>query len=362
MAIACTDLIMIGRRCRRGIGVTSGIAIVLAALLTTRRRCRHHIKLYALNRREDCIRVRSMAKRYTAQFQNATDKAWYFSLFQRFPANHKLNSVAWQVAALPPQLSSSQPTYKTVTWKLDYSICLADYDEYELRYTQHQTLPAALGKHYEVSMSPEGIPSISQIPVGTAVTSAHIVLQNNANDPVNMGFIVDNSIVAVERNVGGKMKIIYPANNTFYVVCHNSTMSPGHLVDEDVAALGPIKVEYENGIYSRVIQAHKDSSENYTLQCIDSGERTEEIDSGQETYYGIVDMQINNETADDSKQQRINSQQNDCSREEVEYLQVLFVCCMMILVTALLLTITLFLCLCLVVYLFTLVCVCLIIA
>ena len=89
-------------------------------------------------------------------------------------------------------------------------------------------MSAALGKHYEVSTSPEGIPSISQIPVGTAVTSAHIVLQNNANDPVNMGFAVDNGIVAVERNVGGKMnfKVIYPAKNTYYVVCHNSTMSP----------------------------------------------------------------------------------------------------------------------------------------
>ena len=120
-------------------------------------------------------------------------------------------------------------------------------------------------------------------------------------------------------------------------------------------------MEYENGNYTRIILASKDSSENYTLQCIDSKERIEEIDSGQKTY-SIADMQINNETADNSEQQELNNRHNNYSREELDYLQVLIiVCCMMILVIAILLTITLFLCLCLVVYSFTLVLVCLLI-
>ena len=173
----------------------------------------------------------------------------------------------WNVATLPPQLVYDLPSKKKIRWEIKYGVCLANYNEEERKFTPIQVTPAILGWQYEVVSDTNGDPMISKNPVEPDL----IVLKNNTSNPVrtlNLGFAIDNNIVAVERNVGGQLKVTYPAKNTYYIACHNNIV-PGQQVDAG-AALKPMKLELTDGLYTHTIVVQKDPEGNYQLQSLEN--------------------------------------------------------------------------------------------
>ena len=301
-----------------------------------------------------------MAEVYTMEFKNASDKPWYISIYQAFPNHRRLENLAWQVVTLPPQLVYDLPSKKKIRWEIKYGVCLANYNEEERKFTPIQVTPAILGRQYEVVSDTNGDPMISKNPV-EPVRSDLIVLKNNTSSPVqtlNLGFVMDNNIVAVERNVGGQLKVTYLAKSTYYIACHNNIV-PGQQVDT-CAVLKPMKLEFTEGSYTHSIVVQKDPEGNYQLQSLEKEMwplesvevlRDEEIDGGRD----FADMQISNETPAGPDVRKLNNLwPNDCSSVKVDhFLLALILICGLIIVIALLLTIILVL---LVVYLLTLVC------
>ena len=205
-----------------------------------------------------------MGEQYTIKIQNATDKPWCFAIYQKFPANQKMNSVAWQVLKLAPQIGDSPPPEKEFSWALDYGICIAEFDADDQKFEVNQQLAAQLGKHYEVDTI-NHIPTISQ-KSEVVRNHHHIEFQNKTQNPVktlNMGFLIDNKLVAVEPDVGGHLSVSYPANPTYYVACYNS-IDAGQLVEEGVA-LGPVKLDYEPGVSTHIVKAEQEQPGEYSL-------------------------------------------------------------------------------------------------
>ena len=282
-----------------------------------------------------------MAEICTVEFKNASDKPWYISVYQNFeiPNYRRLESLAWQVVTLPPQLVYGLPSKKKIRWEIKYSVCLANYNEEEQKFTPIQVTPAILGRQYEVVSDTNGDPMISKNPV-ESVRSDLIVLKNNTSNPVqtvNLGVAIDNNIVAVERNVGGQLKVTYPAKSTYHIACHNNIV-PGQQVDT-CAVLKPMKLEFTKGSYTHSIVVQKDPEGNYQLQSLENEmwplERDEETDDGQD----FADMQISNETpagSDVKKQWKVNNfWPSDCSSLKVDhFLLALILVCGLILVTA----------------------------
>ena len=94
-----------------------------------------------------------------------------------------------------------------------------------------------------------------------------------------MGFVIDNNIVAVERNVGGQLKVTYPANSTYYIACHNNIV-PGQQVDNcAVHVLKPIKSEFTEEFCTLSVAVLKDPKGNYQLQSLEKETLPQEIQS-----------------------------------------------------------------------------------
>ena len=300
-----------------------------------------------------------MAEIYTMELKNASDKPWYISIYQAFPNHRRLESLAWNVATLPPQLVYDLPSKKKMRWEIKYGVCLAKYNEEERKFTPIQVTPAILGRQYEVVSDTNGDPMNPVEPVRSDL----IVLKNNTSNPVqtlNLGFVMDNNIVAVERKVGLQLKVTYLAKSTYYIACHNNIV-PGQQVDT-CAVLKPMKLEFTRGSYTHSIVVQKDPEGNYQLRSLEKEMwplesvevlRDEEIDGGRD----FADMQISNEIPVDPDFRKliINSLwPNDCSSVKVDhFLLALILICGLIIVIALLLTVILIL---LVVFLLTLAC------
>ena len=192
-----------------------------------------------------------------------------------------MNSVAWQVLKLAPQIDDNHPPEKEFNWELNYGICIAEFDADDQKFKANQQL----GRHYEVD-SIDGIPSISQT-FEVVRNYHHIVFQNKTQNPVktlNMGFLVDNNLIAVEQDVGEHLSVSYPANSIYYVACYNN-IDVSQLV-EDGVTLGPVKIHYEPGIYMRIVKAKKEQSGDYCLHT-ESYESTD-FSNGLDEYQLIV--------------------------------------------------------------------------
>ena len=253
-----------------------------------------------------------MAERYTVQFKNASDRPWYISIYQKFPNNRRLKSVAWQVAKLPPQLVNDCPSLAAIKWKVNYGVCLANYVEQEQKFAPCQVMPAILGRQYEVVCDANGLPIISKNSVGT-VKSDLIVLKNNTSNPVqtpNLGFVVDNNIVAVEQSVGGQLKVTYPAKSTYYIACHHNVVS-GQQVENGVV-LGPIKLEFKEGFCTRIIEVQKDLVGNYQLQSLEN-----ESVWIKETVRGPgLEVETREVTVSGQEEETISEEKTDSGQEE----------------------------------------------
>ena len=208
-----------------------------------------------------------MGEHYEMKFQNATDQPWHFAVYQKFPTSPGLSSVAWQVRGLPPQKIGSPAPSATVSWTMNYGVCIADFDTDGQKFTGDQFAPANLGNEYQVTSS-DGIPDIQSTAYGST-TSDQIVLKNNTSNPVKpvtMGFTVSNNLICAEQDVGGKQSTIFRVHPSYYVACYRN-IQLGQLVDEGVT-IGPLPVEYTGGVHKHTVQAYKDPSGNYFLKPV----------------------------------------------------------------------------------------------
>ena len=157
-----------------------------------------------------------MGERYTIKIQNATDKPWCFATYQQITGW----TVVWQVLKLAPLIDDSHTPQKALTWALNYGICIDEFDTDHLqKFMVNKVLSAQLGRHYE-AVSIDCIPSISQT-FEILQNPHHIVFQNKTHNPVktlNMWFLVDNSLIAVEQDVGGHLSVSYPASSMYYTL------------------------------------------------------------------------------------------------------------------------------------------------
>ena len=180
-----------------------------------------------------------MATRYIIDCANSTDKSYYFCVYQTFPRSPGLRSVAWQVRGIPPK--GQAPSTADVEWDMVYGVSILNWH----KYTGEQIVTAQLGKTYEVVMIEGTIPAINPIPIlSTETDSGLIGFKNNTNKPLDMGFTIDGSLIAVQNVCGGET-IFFDVHPTYYVACYRS-LQKGQLVDS-VVALSPVEVKYEDG-------------------------------------------------------------------------------------------------------------------
>ena len=127
---------------------------------------------------------------------------------------------------------------------MTYGVSIVNWHKYNGTYTGEQIVTAQLGKTYEVVLTEGTIPAINSIPICTETDSGLIGFKNNTNRPLDMGFTIDGSLIAVQNVCGGET-IFFDVHPTYYVACYRS-LQRGQLVDS-VVALSPVEVKYEDG-------------------------------------------------------------------------------------------------------------------
>ena len=182
-----------------------------------------------------------MATVYNIKCINNTKESYFFGVYQEFPESPGLKSVAWQVRGVPP--AGSIPSTSDITWTMTYGVSVANWDPNGKTYTGQQIVNAQLGKVYEVKMTELAIPTINPIPVGNT-DPEQIELKNETSQKLDLGFTVDNSLMAVQSVHGGE-GINFVVHPTYYVATYRS-IQQGQLVDSGIQ-LGPVEVKYENG-------------------------------------------------------------------------------------------------------------------
>ena len=208
-----------------------------------------------------------MGEQYEMKFENTTDQPWHFAVYQKYPKSPGLSSVAWQVRGLPPQKVGSPAPAATVSWTMNYGVCIADFDKDQQKFTGNQFASANLGNKYQI-ISNDNIPDIQSTPTGMT-TSDQIELKNNTSKSaarLTRGFTLSNNLMAAEQEVGRQQSTIFRVHPTYYVACYRN-IKLGQLVDEGVS-FGPLVVEYAGGVHNHTVQAYKDLCGNYYLKLV----------------------------------------------------------------------------------------------
>ena len=192
--------------------------------------------------------------------RNATDRPWYFAMYQ---ACSGLTSVAWQVCSLPPSLGT--PTTHHIRWRMNFGICIAEFNSHEQKYTSVQHAPAMLNHSYEV-ISLDGIPSISTAAVASGKRD-HLLVKNKTDTPgtpLSLGFTHSGNIAAIINEVSSNQEVVYGLQPTYHIACYHDIVL-GQPVDEGIA-MGPVKVKYDAGVHTVTIVMLKNRTGNYQLQ------------------------------------------------------------------------------------------------
>ena len=200
---------------------------------------------------------------YTLKVQNATDQPFHFAVYQEFLFNKRIQSIAWKVINLAPKASNNMITEKEVCWSEVYGVCTANYEANESRFVPNQVAQADMRRCYKI-VSLNHTATISED--YTQEDSQHIVIQNSTTDPVltlNLGFLLDGSLIGVEKDVVGQEKLSYPMNSTYYVACYHD-IEVGQPIGEG-SVIGPVEMTFELGSSTYVVQACKHPSGVYLL-------------------------------------------------------------------------------------------------
>ncbi len=191
----------------------------------------------------------NMAANYHITCVNSTDKGNHFGVYQTYPNSPGLKSVAWKVRGVPPK--GQIPSTADIDWTLKYGVSIAKWEPNGKTYTGQQIANAELGKAYQVVMTEGDIPTIVQIP-DKGTEAGLIQFKNNTNEPLDMGFTMDGSLISVQ-NVDGGATINFEVHPVYYVACYRN-IREGQLVDSDIE-IGPVEVKYEDGYTKCSVEA-----------------------------------------------------------------------------------------------------------
>ena len=124
------------------------------------------------------------------------EESYHFVIYVAYPF-HRMDTVAWQVIGVLHKRDF--PSRSRLSWSLECGVTIANWDEEEEQYSVGQTIDAQPGIVYEVSMTEEDMPVITQA-MRKAVTGM-LWLMNATNGPLLLGFTIDGKLVVVERVV-----------------------------------------------------------------------------------------------------------------------------------------------------------------
>ena len=121
-----------------------------------------------------------------------------------------------------------------------------------------------MGKVYEVITQDSDIPVINTTPIDT--TGNTLIKLRNSTKParkVTMGFAIDKSLVAAEKDVNAGESAEFSVHPEYYIACYRS-IKQGQLVSAGIE-LGPVKLEFTDGYKAYKVEA-TDTNGRYKLQ------------------------------------------------------------------------------------------------
>ena len=187
----------------------------------------------------------AMATMYKVEFVNNTKEAYHFAIYQKYPKAPGLTSVAFQVRKVPSNAKVN------ATWNMTFGTAITDFDRDGNSWTGEQIQSAKLEKTYEVRLVEGDIPSINPSPVAEAGEGI-ILLKNATNVKLNLGFTIDNSLVAIEEVHGGEISE-YVVHPTYYVAVYRK-IKQGSMVDSGVV-IGPVELRFADGYKTYSVEA-----------------------------------------------------------------------------------------------------------
>ena len=90
-------------------------------------------------------------KQLTLTGKNSTDQGWNFALYQSYPEESGLKSIAWKVLKLSKPQLTAQPTVGSFSWNLDFQVTIASKSSDGV-YVGEVTVNAKEGYTYEAVM------------------------------------------------------------------------------------------------------------------------------------------------------------------------------------------------------------------
>ena len=188
-----------------------------------------------------------MVTTYYLKFVNLTNDWWHFGAYQTFPDAPGLESVIWKEYGLP---TNGQVQ---IHWNMEYGVAITNIDGRNV--SALQIVSAQLGEMYQV-ITRDGITGIDSNPIFTGGRSDIVSLRNNTSPAkdIDMGFALDGSIIAAQKDVGGQQQANYQVHPKYYVALFRN-VQVGDLVTSDIT-VAPIAVEYTQGNTHATVTAY----------------------------------------------------------------------------------------------------------
>ena len=169
-----------------------------------------------------------------------TDSAWHFGVYQKPPGSPGLTSVAWMVAPVPASGQGSGQFTLTYGTALSHRVG----DEWDIS----EKRPAEMGKQYHVVFKSSNIPSIDPNPIGPAGEPNQIMLANNTNVSLGLGFTLSGDLLVVQGDVKGNEAAQFNVHPTYFIALFRS-IKKGQMVDSAIV-IGPVVLQYKDGYTS----------------------------------------------------------------------------------------------------------------
>lgn len=210
-----------------------------------------------------------MAAKYEIQFENKTNSAYYFGVYQEYPRSTGLNSVVWQLRGLPPRSTNK------ATWSTHYGVAIADWDENGDDYSGLQIIDAQPGNIYHVEVDCGDIPVINPLPTsveGVPVASDQIKLCNRTRRDVKLGFAINGCLVALTDSCKAQWAH-FTAHFAFWVAIYRDIKlgnPPGTSI-----VVGPEKVVFSNENTKALVQCQTENGREILKEVPEVSKRKE---------------------------------------------------------------------------------------
>ena len=178
---------------------------------------------------------------------NNTTQGWHFALYQEFPEQQGLKSIAWKVLALSkPQ---PNPTTGVIPWTLTYQVTIPQKQASDSVYIGGLSQTARMGYRYEAYMD-AGYIQIRELGKGT---EGYIDFRNNTKAFQDMGLMVDGTLMVMQENVAGGVTSQFQVTPNYYCGLYTNLIQ-GQFVSSD-AAVDPVQITFPSGMTTASVSA-----------------------------------------------------------------------------------------------------------